>query len=298
MRGVETTDTDAATGGDDIIDAGDGANYVLGGNAADTITTGSGVDFVLGDNGSVTYEAMGGVFTLTEVKTTDTDAATGGNDVINAGAGANHVLGGIGADTITTGFGNDFILGDNGLVDYDNTTGDLLLVSSTDTDPANIIGGDDTISAGDGNNYVIGGTGIDNITTGSHTDFVLGDNGDVAYQDMGGTFKLTEVRTTDTDATTGGDDIIDAGESSNHVLGGVGNDDITTSGDIGNDFILGDNGLVDYDDTTGNLALVSSSDTDPTNIIGGDDIIRAGDGANYVIGGNGIDNITRYHRCG
>jgi Ca2+-binding RTX toxin-like protein len=65
---------------------------------------------VFGDNGLIAYTDA--VPTL--IETTDTVAATGGDDTIDAGDGNNVVFGGVGSDTITTGSGNDVVLGDNG----------------------------------------------------------------------------------------------------------------------------------------------------------------------------------------
>ena len=76
---------------------------------------------VLGDNGTVTYVAMGqmGAGLPLRYETTDTLAATGGDDTISVGDGNNTILGGMGADTITSGNGTDTILGDNGFVQMD-----------------------------------------------------------------------------------------------------------------------------------------------------------------------------------
>ena len=46
---------EAATTGDDIINAGSGDNRILAGLSNDEVTTLGGTDVVLGDNGELTY---------------------------------------------------------------------------------------------------------------------------------------------------------------------------------------------------------------------------------------------------
>ena len=87
---MTTTDASEATGGNDLINGGDGDNIILGGVGMDAIT-GAGNDVVLGDNGNFTLSAAR-VLTYA----TTADVALGGADTINAGAGNNVVLGGLG----------------------------------------------------------------------------------------------------------------------------------------------------------------------------------------------------------
>ena len=44
---------------DDEIIAGDGTNYVVAGQFADSVGTGNGEDYVLGDNGQLIFDATG-----------------------------------------------------------------------------------------------------------------------------------------------------------------------------------------------------------------------------------------------
>ena len=157
-------------GGDDTILGGDGSNVVIGGFGSDEITTGVDDDVVIGDNGEALYTA--GVLSG-QIRSTDTDGATGGGDVIDANAGNNVVLGGVGADTVTVLEGSDVILGDNGGAEFD-AAGALAKIASIDL----LVGGGDVILSGDGRNVVIGGFGSDEITTGVDDDVVIGDNGE------------------------------------------------------------------------------------------------------------------------
>src|SRR6185369_7322142 len=77
------TTTVPTVGGDDIISAADGNNFVLGGLGGDQMTTGTGRDLILGDNGSMTF--VSAVLTFAQT----TDPALGGNDTIGAGDGDN-----------------------------------------------------------------------------------------------------------------------------------------------------------------------------------------------------------------
>src|SRR5204862_305068 len=80
---ITTTDTVAGTGGNDVIDAGNGNNNVFGGVGNDIVTTGAGADIVFGDNGTIVNDATGSVV-----------LAVSGNPVLG------------GADTLSTGDGN------------------------------------------------------------------------------------------------------------------------------------------------------------------------------------------------
>ena len=268
-RLIQARSLDAGIGGRDAIKAGEGANIVIGGMDADTIETGSGRDVVLGDSGLVRLDADG----LAQVSSTDT--ALGGDDVIDAGAGDNLVIGGFGADTLTTGSGADIVLGDSGEARF--TVG--VIASVTTIDAAS--GAGDTIRAGDGDNLVFGGLGGDTITTGAGSDAIVGDHGRATFS--GGVMAVLET----IDPTAGGDDRIVAGDGDNLVFGGVGADRIVTG--AGADMILGDNGRADLTLVGGRAVIRRLASTDP--LAGGEDHIEAGGGNDYVAGGTGADVI-------
>jgi Ca2+-binding RTX toxin-like protein/flagellar hook assembly protein FlgD len=276
-------------GGNDTIAAGQGNNIVIGGNGVDTISAGSGNDIIIGDNGSIRYDA--GTFRLTEVKTTDTNIATGGNDTIDAGDGTNIVLGGIGSDAIKTGSGNDLILGDNGTIGY-NGQG-VLTITSTQVR----LGGNDTILAGDGTNYVIGGAGNDTITGGAGIDYLIGDNGLFEFQkeitlQTGISSSWAEKNPTiasptlhvmlATEPTIAGDDVIHGGGDNDIIMGGVGTDSLYGEG--GDDVVIGDNGKVTW---SGSHVVIEPVDI----FAGGDDFVSGGSGLNILMGGWGSDGM-------
>ncbi|WP_238256933.1 beta strand repeat-containing protein, partial [Methylorubrum podarium] len=263
---------DPTLGGDDEIQAGAGANLILGGSGSDTITTGTGADIVLGDNGFVTF--AGGI--RLEAMS---DLSGGARDTIVTGDGADLVIGGLGGDTIDAGkddSDDDIVFGDNGHVTFDEQ-GRVTLAQSTD--PTS--GGDDSIEVGGGDNLVIGGAGSDTVTTGAGTDIVLGDNGFVTFA---GGIRL-EAKS---DPSGGARDTIQTGAGADLIIGGLGGDVIDAGKDDSDDDVaFGDGGHVTFDGL-GRVTLAET--TDPTS--GGDDRIEAGDGANLVLGGAGSDTVT------
>src|SRR5262249_39605854 len=120
----------------------------------------------------------------------------------------------------------------------------------------------------------------DQITTLGGDDIVMGDDGNLTFTAAG----ILTVATT-SDPASGDADTVNAGAGRNVVLGGAGNDSITTLG--GDDYIIGDNGNFAFT-PAGVITLATT--TDPT--LGGDDSIDADGGNNYILGGAGADRIT------
>ena len=295
-----------ALGGNDTIEAGTDStvdatsNIIIGGYGIDTITIGSGDNVVLGDNGIVRRShqvEFGTLADVDQVATTDTVATTGGNDVITSNGGKNVILGGVGSDTIHAFRGSEnIILGDNGVVNMNQPAGaDANDIRSFVNGDPGALGAGDTIDAGTDStvdatsNIIIGGYGIDTITIGSGDNVVLGDNGIVrrSHQVGFGTLAdVDQVETTDTVATTGGNDVIVSNGGQNVILGGVGSDQITANG-ASNNIILGDNGVVNM-----NQALENDIATENFTLGDGDQITATGASNNIVLGGVGNDTIT------
>jgi len=269
---TDATSTDLGQGVGESLDAGAGNNVVLGGAGGDTITTVGGVDVVIGDNGQATW--TGGV--LTQFKSTDTTAGTGGNDTIGAGEGRNYIIGGVGADGVTGGTGDDVVLGDNGIVNF--TPGGVI----TDAAVTEIgLGAGEILNVGAGNNVVLGGAGGDTISALGGSDVVIGDNGRATW--TGGV--LTQFKSADLSAGTGGNDIIGAGDGRNYVIGGIGADGMTSG--TGDDVVLGDNGIVNF-----TAAGVITDATSTELGLGGIDTVDAGGGNNVAVGGAAGDTVT------
>ena len=272
---IETSDP--SIGGDDLITTGDGNNVIVGGFGADQITVGDGNNIILGDNGKADLSALG---ILASIQTTD--PVFGGEDVIKTGNGRNIVLGGSAGDDITTGTGNNVILGDNGIATF--TAGILTVIQSTDTS----VGGDDTIKTGGGNNVVIGGLGADAITTFGGNDVILGDSG---YAQFSNTGNLLIIYTTSPDATLGGtkdtgttsNDVINAGDGDNVVVGGAA---ATDHHRVEGRLILGDNVW-----TSPVGAVRTPNHAKHRSTFGGDDVIHSGSGNDLIFSETGNDLI-------
>lgn len=248
---VETvTNVGENTGGSDWIDTGSGSDVVLGGAQGDTIDARNGKHSILiGDNGSVTFDnSESGIRSIREV--TSGDINVGENDVVMSGSGDDVIIGGTGSDNISAGDGSDIVLGDNGTVLF--TDGELDLIRTT----IDHIGGNDTIEGGSGDKIVLGGFGDDVITTEDGSDLIFGDGGYVSFD------KGVLLEANANGVKSGGNDRIDAGTGANTVIGGLGDDVITTgtnrqSDSSGirdaysddTDVVIGDNGRQTFNGT-------------------------------------------------
>ena len=306
---------------DDIVDASASTLplVIFGGQGNDDITGGRAGDIIFGDRGRVLFLDGGNVvaalghagpgdltdgiirpatFAFTEF------VSVGGNDTIRGRESRDFILGGEGNDTIygfdsdltSSDVQSDVLIGDNGHLSFVNG----VLVSAFTTNPA--IGGADTITSGLGANVILGGDKGDTIHAGGDAafDIVLGDNGRVTYDAAIGLL----VRAETTDASIGGSDIIDGGDSANAILGGAAGDLITTLNATARNFILGDNGEATFTLTgamirfSTNAAAIGGDDIITTGgasdlIAGGaaNDVIRSGAGDDFVLGDNGFFNF-------
>ena len=297
-----------AVGGPDTISSTGGVDIVIGGDGGDTVQTGDGNDIVLGDNGFALFDhrTVAGVDTsvLREIASTDTDI--GGIDEIIVGQGDDVVIAGGGGDRVNytldagefvaTDTGDDVVIGDNGNAEFDTTTGESVIDFIETIAPEH--GGDDLIFVGEGADVVLGGSGSDVIDAGlgNYEDVVLGDNGIADFDVLipeGGTDKVSVLsEVTSTAVGTGGDDTIITGDGADYVIAGVGDDKVNvgvTAPDFGDDVVIGDNGHVDFDTTTGESVIDFIETIAPEH--GGDDLIFVGEGADVVLGGSGADTI-------
>ncbi|WP_374624712.1 calcium-binding protein, partial [Devosia sp.] len=278
--------TDPTHGGIDDIEAGLGADIVVGGAAGDQLKAGGDTDtsrdIILGDDGELVFFTTGDdTGYLKSAKSIN--PAYGGGDTITTGNGDNIVIAGSGADDVDAGSDDDIILGDNGEIIF--SAADIVeRISSTDPD----YGGIDDIEAGDGADIVVGGVAGDLISAGGETDvdedIVLGDEGELLFFATG---ELQHAYSIVPDK--GGADTITTGGGDNVVIGGADGDSITASG--GADIILGDNGRLEFDlgGPEDSRRLILARSTDP--LLGGGDTIEAGDGNDLVFGGTAADTI-------
>ncbi|MGA8049240.1 MAG: calcium-binding protein [Burkholderiales bacterium] len=237
------------------------------------------------------------------------DNDLGDDDIISGGGGKDTVFGGAGGDTIDAGGDDDIVIGDAGRIDRERDPGasDELVVFAPRSPEAPVVrtylqrvrtiafaeGGMDDISGGAGADLIFGGRDEDTIygddsTASSGTadlgDAVVGDNGEIdfvvgAFTDLFSA--ITDIFTTDTSASTGGDDTIHGDGGRDILIGGVEDDTIDGGDDV--DIVLGDDGVVVLDN--GKLVSVTDPGTD------GDDILSGGDDDDLIIGGFGNDTI-------
>jgi hypothetical protein len=124
----------------------------------------------------------------------------------------------------------------------------------------------------------------DPVGTDTGNDVIVGDSGVARFDTTSGDSVLTHIESTDPDY--GDDDFIFASDGSDVVLGGSGSDYVDAGTDQGNDIVVGDNGVADFD-AAGNLTDVGTTVPDT----GGDDVILTGDGDDVVLGGRGNDEL-------
>jgi CshA-type fibril repeat protein len=171
-----------------------------------------------------------------------------GNDTVLAGAGNDDVSGGEGDDSLDGGIGDDELGGDEGDDTIGGGAGNDSINGGTGDDVLTGGEGDDTIVAGDGNDTAIGGDGSDVIDTSGGTPLP-----DIAYP---GEYPAD----------------IDPENDRDSVVGGAGNDTITTGDD--RDTIEGG---------AGDDVIDAGFD---------DDIVDGGDGDDRIVGAEGNDSIT------
>lgn len=238
----------------------DGADNIRGGNGNDTITGGSGDDFLYGE-------------------ITMTDDADGGDDTdpnSPTDAGADRISGEQGVDTVFGGGGHDLVIG--GFADPTQGT-------DTSGDHLHGNGGDDEVYGRAGNDDIWGGNGADRL---------YGEEGDDDVHGQGGN---------DPDVRGGPDaDNLWGGGGNDAIFGDAGDDDIVgdgdgaTGGDIGtdtidgganSDYVVGDNGSITDPAPGGGTDRTAS----PNQTEGVRDVIRGGDGGDFLYGEGGPDEI-------
>jgi Ca2+-binding RTX toxin-like protein len=313
---IESTST-TVDGGADTITANGGDDIVIGGRYGDTINAGDGANLVIGDSGKITAAtsnlARFGAqpITLGLVETIAFD--DGGVDLITTGIGNDIVLGGDEGDTITVSSGHNLVLGDDGRIDYvrqeragsvpgaDTDASDIDLIESLST---NLGGGVDNITTNGGDDIVIGGRFNDTLNAGDGSNLVIGDSGRItaangnAPRQLPGqpvTLGLIETIT----FSDGGIDTISTGVGNDIVFGGMAGDVINAGS--GQNIVLGDDGQIDYvrferdgsvpgaDQDASDIDLIQSVSTAA---YGGADTITVNGGNDIIIGGRAGDSIT------
>jgi len=97
--------------------------------------------------------------------------ARGGNDTVNALAGADFVAAGDGNDTVNAGLGDDVVLGGNGRDTLNLGAGNDIGFGGDGRDELFGNAGNDLLFGGDGLDHLAGGLGQDYLTGGAGRDF-------------------------------------------------------------------------------------------------------------------------------
>ncbi len=264
--------TELGLGSTDTIEGNDGDDIILGGADNDTITGGSGGDVIFGDNGEVIQVGGGRIETSMEGGAAASEFQT--LEVIATG----------GSFTLT--FGTDTTTA----LAHDASAADI---EAALTALAGLDAGDVTVTGGERRFQIAfaGALAMTNVAP------IRVDNSNLLGE------RRSLARTLDTMAATGGDDLINGyfgvevvcGDENvpddDYIFGGVGADDIR--GNLGDDTILGDNGLMNFDTGDGDgrtLDLVQSYHTGP-GALGDSDTVRGGAGVDFIVGGFAGDEL-------
>ncbi len=269
--------------GDDVLEGGDGNDFLSGDGRDDTLDGGAGDDVLWGDS---------------EVGLTLLYPMAPGNDFLAGGAGNDQLAGGAGDDVLLGGSGNDLLFGDDDGVGA-SLQGDDWLEGGDGDDRLSGRGGNDTLLGSNGMDLLFGGDGNDTLDGGEGADagfggagddeIVAGAGGDQFDGEDGDDFLIGDagndllIGGAGMDRLDGGadDDLLLGGADADTVVGGDGNDEL--QGESGNDFLSGD-----ADDDR----LFGQEGDDE--LIGGDgnDGLRGDDGDDQLDGGAGDDILV------
>ena len=169
--------------GQDWIEGGDDDDFLIGGANADILKGGGGSDWIAGDLAGVTFDETGYVLQTT-------GSASGGNDRIEGGDGADVIFGGSGTDEINGDAGEDVLIGDDGTATFSQEQGVTFTLTDLDYSGNDIIyggadsdrlfgqKGEDILLGGEGDDELLGGGGDDILIGGSGIDRLVGNDGD------------------------------------------------------------------------------------------------------------------------
>jgi len=266
LRGDAGTNTLWGQGGNDTLDGGDGADTLDGGAGEDTasfasLTTAATINLT---NGTAT-DSLGSTDTLISIEKI---IGSTHNDVIYAGAGADHVDGGDGRDQIDYRLSNAGVTvnlltgatGSTGFAAGDTLTSIENLYGTSFNDVLTGNDGDNTIWGHAGGNMLYGLGGNDSLVGGDGVDHIEGGDGD------------------DTLRGVAGDDTLDGGAGTDTVRYDWSASSVTV--DLLNGTASGGEG----NDTLLNIENAVGSSYD--------DLISAGAGEHRLTGGDGDDNLV------
>ena len=243
--------TDVLYGGDagDVLDGGDGNDQLSGGGGDDVLIAGTGVDRIDGGDGidTVVLDSEDGDFVSVNLSREWQYSGDGWNQIVNVenvvtGGGADIIKGNDIGNVVESGAGNDWV--------YAN-------------------GGDDVLIGGEGIDRLFGGDGNDTVLYETDENLVIDLNSEWQLGNDGtseGIDKLVDIE----NVTTGsGNDVLIGNDGANVLTGGDGDDTLTggdgadvfrfyssegASTDVITDFTVGEDSIELIDDTTGEVA--------------------------------------------
>ncbi len=249
---------------------------------------------------TVTVNGIAEPFTLSAINAILIDAGAG-NDTVTVDADVNkpcRIDGGAGNDSLTGGNARDSLIGGDGADTLDGGGGR----NSIQSDPA------DTVV----HTHVIGSTvfveGTDNPdvilihkVVGDPSGFVVSVNDDAQNMSLPSPFSVIDVASHDgndsiiVDADVAINTILDGGEGADTIIGGAGNDTLSSRQDtpsgIADDTIIGTDGHDQFDGGAGQDTIFGSTGDDTITGGVGNDCIRGGDGDDLIFGSDGNDSI-------
>jgi Ca2+-binding RTX toxin-like protein len=282
-------------GGNDSLHGGDGTDALDGGAGADAVMGGAGDDVEHGGEDNDTLDG-GAVAGCIESGGGDQLSGDGGDDALCGGAGPGA---GNDNDAISGGDGEDtafYLRSANVSVSLDNIAADGEAGEAdnvgSDVEDVTTGSGNDTLVGNDGRNVLDGGAGADSLSGLGGDDVLMDSGGDKAADRMdGGAGDDTMAAGAGPDVYTGGDgeDAV-TDYAGRHVPVTVSLDGNADDGAAGE----GDNVAADVEDVTGGSAGDTLAGNSADNeLVGGagDDTISGGDGNDGLDGGAGRDTL-------
>lgn len=339
IQGLLGNDMLSGQDGDDVLEGGFGNDFLQGGQGADTLLGGDGADIIFGSQEDGIYRPIStasqqpladapeiargfhwvffgqgfgrnGGYAMRGLNNTESVADDVG-DVIDGGAGVDHIYGGTGGDVIHGGddgddidglHGEDTIFGDAG-DDYINGDG-LLMDFQVNTVPS-AEQANDLLYGGDGDDSLRGQGGEDLLFGGTGNDLLSGDSEDelaegTLWVDNGNDY-LDGAEGNDELQGGGADDILEGGTGNDTLYGDLGNRQAAPyargndelDGGAGADWLFGNGGSDVLDGSDGD-DFVFGDDTESmlAGQFHGTDTISGGTGSDQLVGGGGSDVIS------
>lgn len=285
--------------GADLLFGGAGDDWLAGGLGSDTIDGGAGSDSLNGDGGETDVDGSSNAVAIGRAKPDTVSFASGTAGVtLTLGEGdeettATHA----GSEDVDSLQGFDNVIGSSGADRITGNSGDNLLIGGRGNDILIGGAGDDTLAGGAGTDRLDGGAGRDTIDYSENTNALRLDLATQTVTFPGKTwtpevFKSIENATTgsgnDTLLGDSGANVLDGGLGSDLIRGGAGHDTVSyASHDV----------AVSVSLLTGVGTIIGSNVRDRLigieNITGGDgnDLLRGSAGANVLDGGDGNDTV-------